>query len=107
MNHKLDLRRVSFGSKESQFPESNAPTHFPFSCTVPAGHVSTHSPFESRKKPDRHAEHCTWSIVLATLKFGMPHVVHEDGHGVQSFALLSATNAVAPAFVLEVFEFAI
>ena len=42
---------------------------------VPVGQLDTHFPLESTK-PDRHPVHCAWSMVEATVKFGISHVVH-------------------------------
>lgn len=40
-----------------------------------------HEPFD-RTKPGRHAAHCNWLIVDATLKLGIPQEVHFAGQPV-------------------------
>lgn len=40
--------------------------------------------------------------MLATLKFGIPHELHDAGHGVHSFALLSATKPAVVVFAVVV-----
>lgn len=42
---------------------------------VPVGQLDMHFPPESTK-PDRQPVHCAWSIVEATVKFGIWQVVH-------------------------------
>jgi hypothetical protein len=45
---------------------------------VPLGQSAMHVPLESTEL-GRHAVHCSWFTVAATLKFGIPHAVHFAG----------------------------
>ena len=50
---------------------------------VPVGQVSMHLPWESTK-PGKQPEHCTWSIVDATLKLEYLQLVHLEGQAMRS-----------------------